>query len=93
MVDVDKLSIQEILFRYFRIHDTNSDNRLDGIEVIQAMLHYHDEGGSTSPPDYVFRDDELEMFVDPIFQQGDANKDGFLDYTEFMTLQVGGSAV
>lgn len=86
-VDVDSMSLEEVRFRYFKTHDTNGDNRLDGIEVIQAILHFQDEDGSIGPLHYSFTDDELELFVDPIFTKSDANNDGFLDYAEFMSLQ------
>lgn len=90
-VDVDSMSLEEVRFRYFKTHDTNGDNRLDGNEIIQAILHFQDEDGSIAPLQYSFTDDELELFVDPIFSKSDANDDGFLDYAEFMSLQVGQS--
>lgn len=87
-VDVDSLSIEEVRFIYFKTHDTNGDNRLDGTEIIQALLHFQDEDGSIGPLEYSFTDDELVSFVDPILKKSDANDDGFLDYAEFMSLQV-----
>lgn len=34
---------EEKSFYYFKLHDTNNDNFLDGLEMIKAALHRHGE--------------------------------------------------
>ena len=35
----------------------------------------------------IFRDDELEQLIDPILKMDDGNRDGFIDYPEFVQAQ------
>jgi hypothetical protein len=35
----------------------------------------------------IFTDDELNTLIDPILQSDDLNKDGFIDYPEFIRAQ------
>jgi len=36
----EALSEEELQFHYFKVHDYNSDNKLDGIELISALTHH-----------------------------------------------------
>ena len=40
-MDQDRMTEEETQFRYFKIHDYDSNNKLDGIELIAALTHYH----------------------------------------------------
>jgi len=35
-----EMSPEELQFHYFKVHDYNNDNRLDGIELISALTHH-----------------------------------------------------
>jgi hypothetical protein len=35
---------QELQFHYFKLHDTDTNNKLDGLELIHAITHYHGGG-------------------------------------------------
>ena len=37
----DKMSSEETQFHYFKIHDYDHNNKLDGIELIAALSHFH----------------------------------------------------
>lgn len=39
--DVSEMSDEEKSFYYFKIHDTDNNNNLDGLEMIKAALHRH----------------------------------------------------
>ena len=39
-------------FHYFKAHDNDNDDKLDGIELANAMAHYHDEDAGEKPEDY-----------------------------------------
>ena len=49
MPDVDELKLDDreaMEFHYFKLHDYDNNNKLDGLELAAAMTHYHhaDEG-------------------------------------------------
>lgn len=48
MSDTDELKLddQEAMeFHYFKVHDYDNNNKLDGLELAAAMTHYHGEEG------------------------------------------------
>lgn len=51
-----------------------------------------DKGGNVD--EKVFKDEELVNLIDPILNIDDANKDGYIDYPEFIRAQqkAGGQA-
>lgn len=81
---------EEQNFYYFKLHDTNNDNRLDGLEVVAAFDHVHQEetsknNGTDGQPQKTERisDEELIRIVDDILKEEDLDRDGFIDYQEF----------
>ena len=36
-----EMTEEELQFHYFKLHDYDNNNKLDGIEIINAMTHYH----------------------------------------------------
>lgn len=53
----------------------------------------HDPNTPAPTGEKIFKDDELEQLIDPILKMDDANRDGFIDYPEFVQAQqkaVGG---
>jgi Ca2+-binding EF-hand superfamily protein len=46
--------------------------------------------GANAPPSgttKVFTDQELEQMIDPILEMDDKNRDGYIDYPEFVAAQ------
>jgi len=92
---------EEQNFYYFKLHDTNNDNRLDGLEVVAAFDHVHQEENAnnataeqqTSPPPHHERlaDEELMRLVDDILKEEDLDRDGFISYEEFKRAIEGNS--
>ncbi|KAI4463615.1 multiple coagulation factor deficiency protein 2 neural stem cell derived neuronal survival protein [Holotrichia oblita] len=37
--DLSKLTDEELEFYYFQLHDTDNNSKLDGLEILQAILH------------------------------------------------------
>lgn len=37
----DQYSEEEMQFHYFKAHDYDNNNKLDGLELISALTHYH----------------------------------------------------
>jgi len=84
-IDVTKMSEADQQFYYFKVHDSDNNNKLDGIELSNAMAHYHDEEQGESKEEYT--ETELGSMVDQILDEDDLNKDGYIDYPEFIQSQ------
>ena len=37
----DAMTEEELQFHYFKVHDYNNDDKLDGIELISALTHHN----------------------------------------------------
>ncbi|CAH2211533.1 jg14206 [Pararge aegeria aegeria] len=42
-IDTSKMSDQELQFHYFKMHDADNNNKLDGCELIKSLIHWHGE--------------------------------------------------
>lgn len=80
-----KLDDENLQFHYFKVHDYDNNDKLDGIELANAMSHYHDEETGEKAEDYT--EEELSGMVDQILEEDDLNHDGFIDYPEFIESQ------
>lgn len=96
--DMSKMSEEELQFHYFKLHDNDDNNKLDGLELIKSLIHWHVEEskhlaqqGQRQPTPHgttkLFTDAELQAMIDPILQMDDRNRDGFIDYPEFVAAQ------
>lgn len=59
---------------------------------VKIIICYLLEQGSKDPSqsqieDKIFRDDELITLIDPILNMDDNNRDGYIDYPEFIRAQ------
>ena len=92
-IDTSQMTEKELQFHYFKMHDTDSNNKLDGLELVKSLIHWHDEKnheqkeGESKPEPKIFLDEELKNMIDPILESDDKNKDGFIDYPEFIAAQ------
>ncbi|XP_066584508.1 multiple coagulation factor deficiency protein 2 homolog [Prorops nasuta] len=90
-MDTSKMTEQELQFHYFKMHDADNNNMLDGSELIKSLIHWHEQGNKDSSTqaaeEKVFKDEELVNLIDPILSMDDTNKDGFIDYPEFIRAQ------
>ena len=96
--DVDeqlKLDSEEAMeFHYFKLHDYDGNNKLDGLELGAAMTHYHEhneegEKEGSGVKTISLSDVELASLVTQILKEDDLNDDGFVDYFEFVQAQKG----
>lgn len=92
-LDTSKMTDQELQFHYFKMHDADNNNMLDGCELIKSLIHWHEQGkkGHTAP-DKLFTDDELINLIDPILSMDDIDQDGFINYPEFIRAQKNAAA-
>lgn len=49
--NVTEMSDEEKSFFYFKIHDTDNNNNLDGLEMIKAALHRHGNDNENTESD------------------------------------------
>ena len=42
-IDTSNMSEQELQFHYFKMHDADGNNKLDGCELVKSLIHWHGE--------------------------------------------------
>ncbi len=82
-VDLDSMTEPQLMAQYFRTFDLDKSGRIDGLEMLKAVVkmnseHEHQESLSQEDLDEVAEeiDEELDFY--------DENKDGLITYPEFM---------
>merc|ERR1711956_57219 len=89
-IDTSNMSEQELQFHYFKMHDADGNNKLDGCELVKSLIHWHDgdshDGHNHEPP--IFEDKILAKLIDPVLKDGDMNNDGMIDYSEFISAAI-----
>ncbi|CAH1128554.1 unnamed protein product [Ceutorhynchus assimilis] len=89
-IDTSKMTDQELQFHYFKMHDADNNNKLDGCELIKSLIHWHEQGSKEKQgtiEEKIFKDEELVNLIDPILNVDDGNRDGYIDYPEFIRAQ------
>ncbi|XP_016355985.1 multiple coagulation factor deficiency protein 2-like isoform X2 [Sinocyclocheilus anshuiensis] len=72
---------QELQLHYFKMHDYDGNNLLDGLELATAITHVHrEERGDDGQP---MREEDLINLIDDVLRDDDKNNDGYIDYAEF----------
>ncbi|XP_039995463.1 multiple coagulation factor deficiency protein 2 isoform X2 [Xiphias gladius] len=72
---------QELQLHYFKMHDYDGNNLLDGLELATAITHVHrEERGENSQP---MKEEDLIALIDDVLRDDDKNNDGYIDYAEF----------
>ncbi|XP_013886914.1 multiple coagulation factor deficiency protein 2 [Austrofundulus limnaeus] len=75
------MSPQELQLHYFKMHDYDGNNLLDGLELATAITHVHrEERGEGSQP---MKEEDLIALIDDVLKDDDKNNDGYIDYAEF----------
>ncbi|XP_075410148.1 multiple coagulation factor deficiency protein 2 homolog [Tenrec ecaudatus] len=76
-----EMSPQELQLHYFKMHDYDGNNLLDGLERSTAITHVHREEGSEHVPP--MNEEELINLINGVLRDDDKNNDGYIDYAEF----------
>ncbi|XP_070172384.1 lymphotoxin beta receptor inhibitor [Polyergus mexicanus] len=93
-LDTNKMTEQELQFHYFKMHDADNNNKLDGCELIKSLIHWHEQDNvEGTQRNKLFNDEELVQLIDPILSMDDSNNDGYIDYPEFIQAQQNAAAV
>ncbi|XP_053407214.1 multiple coagulation factor deficiency protein 2 homolog [Mercenaria mercenaria] len=87
----EQMTEEELEFHYFKLHDYDGNNKLDGTEITKAITHFHEEETSDQEKkafeQKVFSDEEIANIVDMVLKEDDLNGDGYIEYVEFVTAQ------
>ncbi|KYO41222.1 multiple coagulation factor deficiency protein 2 [Alligator mississippiensis] len=76
-----EMSPQELQLHYFKMHDYDGNNLLDGLELATAISHVHkQENGEHTQ---AMKEEELISLIDDVLRDDDKNNDGYIDYAEF----------
>ncbi|XP_060896693.1 multiple coagulation factor deficiency protein 2 isoform X1 [Labrus mixtus] len=76
-----EMTPQELQLHYFKMHDYDGNNLLDGLELATAITHVHrEERGEDSQP---MKEEDLISLIDDVLKDDDKNNDGYIDYAEF----------
>merc|ERR1739845_67608 len=63
-IDTSNMSEQELQFHYFKMHDSDGNDKLDGCELVKSLIHWHDASNHDHqagpvPEAKIFQDGEL----------------------------------
>merc|ERR1712013_370324 len=96
--DLTKMDDNKLLMQYFRKHDTDKNHKLDGLELLKAIAgmeadeHHHDDEDNVDEPKKEAYEasgpavniEQIVPIIDSILEQDDKNKDGYLNWPEFI---------
>ncbi len=78
-------------FYYFKLHDYDHNNKLDGLEITAATIHIQKEHNISmmTNNDYTVAEmeDMMKDSIEGYLKIGDINEDGFIDFYEFKKSQ------
>ncbi|XP_040162639.1 multiple coagulation factor deficiency protein 2 homolog isoform X4 [Anopheles arabiensis] len=86
-IDTSKMSEQELQFHYFKMHDSDNNNKLDGCELIKSLIHWHEKDNGEGEHDHepvAYTDEQLSGIVDAVMKNMDRNNDGVVDWPEYV---------
>ncbi|BFZ11514.1 hypothetical protein BsWGS_14553 [Bradybaena similaris] len=86
----EQMTEEELEFHYFKLHDYDNNNKLDGVEIGKALTHIHEEGdteAAKAEQQKVMADSEIANIVDSVILDNDENNDGYIEYFEFKRRQ------
>ena len=94
--DPSQMSAEELQFHYFKLHDYDKNDMLDGIELTAALTHFDthidNDGKDESQGDVRSEvpdvsEEDISNMVDQVLEQEDLDGDGYVSYSEFRRAQ------
>jgi len=73
--------------QFFLVHDYDHNSKLDGLELLKSIIHHehqHREGHDEKKEEPQQDPEQFASFIDTLMDDNDTNKDGYLDYMEYM---------
>ena len=88
-LDTKDLNDDQLLMQYFKKHDSDNNMKLDGLELLDAIIRMNSGDHSHHEEDNQIQDnewdlDEIVRIVDEILENDDKDKDGYINWSEFM---------
>uniref|UniRef100_A0A914ZJ02 EF-hand domain-containing protein n=1 Tax=Parascaris univalens TaxID=6257 RepID=A0A914ZJ02_PARUN len=80
----EEWDIEKESFYYFSMNDLNHDQRIDGLEILKAIVHTHPQDPN---PSAQISENTLEEMVDAVLKDIDINNDGVIDFAEYTLKQ------
>lgn len=76
-------------FYYFKLHDLDDNNNLDGLEMLNAATHHQHDGIQKLKENGEKEDDEnginhIIEVIDDFIEFADLDRNGFLNYPEYI---------
>ena len=70
-IDTSNMSEQELQFHYFKMHDSDGNNKLDGCELVKSLIHWHGMAGTICNvmPNRVIHHLESYVLLQSIFRK------------------------
>lgn len=78
---IDEMNTEELQFHYFRQHDFDHNDKLDGSELVVSLSHHQRQQDGTVR---AFTDDQLADIIDEILKRHDTNHDGMMSFEEYV---------
>ncbi|XP_031549924.1 SUN domain-containing protein 2-like, partial [Actinia tenebrosa] len=72
------------IFYFFRLHDDDNNQKLDGLEWLKALTHFHE--GDKGDKDLM--ESEAITIIDELLENHDNDKDGMIDFAELMNTKL-----
>lgn len=83
------MSEEEKNFYYFKLHDLDNNNNLDGLEMLTAATHHDHQGikkiAETGDEEHLEHNlNHIVEVIDDFLSFADTDGDGFLNYPEYI---------
>lgn len=79
------------IFYFFKLHDYDDNQKLDGLEWLKALTDFHQEDndkGEFKEGGRLFLEHEAEAIIDELLTKHDMDDDGMIDFLELMNSRV-----
>ncbi|KXJ14043.1 cell growth regulator with EF hand domain protein 1 [Exaiptasia diaphana] len=88
--DIEKGDNQKGMFYFFKLHDYDNNNKLDGLELMSALSDFHHEDTVKDEKEggEKFLEDEVVKIADELLEKHDLDRDGMIDYAEMMNTEI-----
>ncbi len=83
-VDLDEMTEPQLMAQYFRSFDLDRNGRIDGLEMLKAILRMNSEHAEDRPAATEEDIEDTSEDVDEEMDFYDENGDGLISYPEFM---------
>eukprot|EP00118_Oscarella_pearsei_P020575 m.224078 g.224078 ORF g.224078 m.224078 type:complete len:168 (+) comp39988_c1_seq24:3763-4266(+) len=93
VMEIDEMALEnaddsEAIYYLFKSHDSDGNNKLDGIELTNLFTDFHDkEGTDDMTAGKLILESEVTIIIDKILKDHDIDGNGYLEYLELASTQ------